>query len=181
MDIMWKIIPDTNRLYLANKNGDIIRAAETVAFGKNTRTLGQRPLSQKTKQNGYKEVNLHLERNKGTSKYVHRLIARTFIGEIPKGYNVNHKDGDKSNNRLENLEILTCSQNTKHAINNGLFKPKGSKGSKHHRSTTNEKEVKEIRSKHQELRSISKLSKLYPHITISTLGKIVYKQTWRHI
>lgn len=37
---------------------------------------------------------------------IHRLVAETFIGEIPKGYHVHHKDGNRQNNRLSNLEII---------------------------------------------------------------------------
>lgn len=48
------------------------------------------------------------------TKTVHRLVAEVFIGEIPNGYHVNHKDGNKQNNRLDNLEIVTASENQKH-------------------------------------------------------------------
>ncbi len=37
---------------------------------------------------------------------IHRLVAEAFIGKIPKGYHVHHKDGNKQNNRVENLEIV---------------------------------------------------------------------------
>lgn len=42
---------------------------------------------------------------------VHRLIYEAFVGAIPKGYEVNYKDEDKSNNRLDNLELLTHRKN----------------------------------------------------------------------
>lgn len=37
---------------------------------------------------------------------IHQVVAETFIGEIPKGYHVHHKDGNKQNNKVENLEII---------------------------------------------------------------------------
>ncbi len=58
---------------------------------------------------------------------VHVLVALAFLGEIPAGYHVNHKDGVKSNNTVENLEIVTRIQNLQHAWNTGLItvsKPK---------------------------------------------------------
>lgn len=47
-----------------------------------------------SKDGAHKTVSLHI------------LVARAFIGEIPKGYHVHHKDGDKQNNRVDNLEII---------------------------------------------------------------------------
>lgn len=63
-----------------------------------------------------------LRRNgRSHSPVVHRLVAAAFIGPCPDGHEVNHKDGTKRNNRVENLEYVTRSQNTKHAHDMGLF------------------------------------------------------------
>lgn len=57
---------------------------------------------------------------------VHRLVVETFIGKIPEKMVVNHKDGNKFNNNLTNLEIVSSKENNKHAIENGFRKlPKG--------------------------------------------------------
>ena len=53
---------------------------------------------------------------------IHRLVVESFIGEIPKGLTVNHKDGNKQNNNLSNLEIITYKENTRHAMKNGLHR-----------------------------------------------------------
>ena len=73
----------------------------------------------------------------GTSKYlevairvngryltrsVHRLVAKAYLGDSNK--QVNHKNGDKHDNRPENLEYVTHSQNQQHALKNGLRKTK---------------------------------------------------------
>lgn len=64
---------------------------------------------------GYKCVNIYCN---GISKkeYVHRLVYEAISGkEIPKGYEINHKDGNRSNNKITNLELVTRSENLKHS------------------------------------------------------------------
>lgn len=55
-----------------------------------------------------------------STKNVHRIVVETFIGSVPQGMCVNHKDGNKENNSIDNLEITTYSENVHHAILNGL-------------------------------------------------------------
>lgn len=55
--------------------------------------------------NGYLEINQSLKGN--TGKKLHRLIYEHVKGKIPQGYEIHHKDGDKLNNSIENLEALT--------------------------------------------------------------------------
>lgn len=55
---------------------------------------------------------------------LHRLLVETFISKIPKNMVVNHKDGNKENNDLSNLEIVTYSENTIHAYKTGLLSGK---------------------------------------------------------
>lgn len=65
------------------------------------------------RRTGYEEVGL--SKNGKRKKYrVHRLVARTFIGPIRKGYVVNHIDENKANNRVDNLEIVTQKENLRH-------------------------------------------------------------------
>ena len=64
---------------------------------------------------GYKKVILNIN-GKRKSKYVHRLVAETYIRKPRKRYcdQVNHKDGNKSNNHYTNLEWVTNGENQKH-------------------------------------------------------------------
>lgn len=52
--------------------------------------------------------------------YVHRAVALAFIPNIDNKTDVNHIDGDKYNNHLENLEWVTRKENMRHAFSNGL-------------------------------------------------------------
>lgn len=51
---------------------------------------------------------------------IHQLMVEQFIGAVPDGYVINHKDGDKHNNSCENLEVITNAENIRHAWNMGL-------------------------------------------------------------
>jgi len=81
-----------------------------------------RELKQKTKSLGYKEVCLYIKGEK-KSFYVHRIVAECFVENKDKKPEVNHIDGDKSNNKSSNLEWCTSSENQLHAFKSGLQKP----------------------------------------------------------
>jgi hypothetical protein len=78
-------------------------------------------LTHATTTKGYKKVSLS-RHGLMTQIEIHRLVAVAFIGPIPPGYQVNHKDGDKNNNHVSNLEIVTARENTAHAIKMGFRK-----------------------------------------------------------
>lgn len=69
--------------------------------------------------NNYLRVQLY-KNGKPLKKFVHRLVIETYIG-FEEGKQVNHKDGDKLNNTLENLEWVTPSENIQHAMKSGLM------------------------------------------------------------
>ena len=75
-------------------------------------------LKPSTTSNGYASVRL-----KGKTQNVHRLIAEAFCNKSKGCDQVNHINGDKLDNRAENLEWVTMSQNHKHAFATGLRKP----------------------------------------------------------
>lgn len=71
--------------------------------------------------NGYRIVNL----GRGSRHLVHRLVAVAFVGGDP-ALQVNHKNGDRSDNRAENLEWLSCSENHRHSYRELARKQHGS-------------------------------------------------------
>ena len=68
---------------------------------------------------GYARVSLY-NNGKSTTIKIHRLVAEAYIPNPENKTDVNHKDGNKSNNDVSNLEWATRSENIKHAFNNGL-------------------------------------------------------------
>jgi hypothetical protein len=65
---------------------------------------------------GYRGVSL----GNGKQATVHSLVMLAFVGERPEGGWINHENGDKADNRLENLEYCTPKQNAEHAVHTGL-------------------------------------------------------------
>lgn len=87
-------------------------------LGRVRRVRGEGFKSIHKSNSGYAIVNLGSK-----TYYLHRVVAELFIGEIPTSYEVNHLNGDKMDARVVNLEIVTRSENQRHAWENGLKAP----------------------------------------------------------
>lgn len=94
----WKPIPNFEN-YKINKKGEVKNK-----FGK-TLTPGSTPSTR------YMHVSLTNDTVKAKHFYIHQLVWKTFMGEIPEGYIVSHKDENRQNNNLDNLELLTHREN----------------------------------------------------------------------
>jgi hypothetical protein len=80
--------------------------------------------------NGYFAVGLRVN-NKTIMSFIHRLVASSFLICLHDTYIVNHKDGCKTNNNVENLEWVSLSENGKHAYRLNLHKPNSIKVSQY--------------------------------------------------
>lgn len=63
---------------------------------------------------GYRRAYIYNDEGKQKHALVHKLVYLAHVGPIPEGLVINHKDEDKSNNQVENLELLTQSQNVRY-------------------------------------------------------------------
>ena len=109
----WKDIKGYEGLYQVSNLGRVKSLKRKVYAGRGRmRWQYEKILSKnKTNGNGYKVVSLNKE-GKSQNKYIHRLVAETFL-ENPCNYRyINHKDEDKSNNCFDNLEFCTAQYNS---------------------------------------------------------------------
>ena len=86
--------------------------------GKCFNSKTNRYLKGQLSNSGYLNYNISITPSNKKRLYAHRLVAQFFLNdgqEIVKGFEVNHKDCDKMNNTVNNLEIVTCQQNSQHA------------------------------------------------------------------
>ncbi|RSK46110.1 NUMOD3 domain-containing DNA-binding protein [Hymenobacter perfusus] len=94
-------------------------------------TLSDRCLTIADNGIGYRQVFLKLDNGLDKWRKLHRLVAQRFIPNPEGKPDVNHKNGDKAQNDVGNLEWVTKKENTRHAYATGLMKAK--KGRDHHR------------------------------------------------
>lgn len=128
----------------------------------------EKELKQRTNKKGRAYVNLSIN-GKYTSLMVHRLVAETFIQRNDLFLEVNHIDGDKSNNNVSNLEWISRKENIKHGVKNNLF-PLEFKNAK---CKLSNKQVIEIREKYIPLKySMSMLAHDY-NVSKKTISDIL--------
>lgn len=107
----WKDIKDYEGLYQVSNLGKIKRLR--FINGK-TNIKRERIKVQKLRKDGYLEVALYKD-GKGKSIQVHRLVAQAFVPNPENKPQVNHIDGNKQNNNIENLEWVSISENALHS------------------------------------------------------------------
>lgn len=105
-------IPRTNGLYFADQNGDIHSKKRPYTKG---------GLIKKSINNGYYYVCISVDAKK-VSKKVCRLVSMAYHPNPKNKPQVNHKDGNKLNDRPDNLEWCTAKENNDHALRTGLKK-----------------------------------------------------------
>ena len=109
---------------------------------------------------------------------VHRLVVGAFIGPIPAGMQVNHKNGVKIDPKVENLEIVTPSENNRHAYQ--VLGRLSQQGSKHGRSRLKEDQVSAIRARKAAGAEQRQIAKEFG-VCDGTVSLIVNRRIWGHV
>ena len=118
----WKDIEGYENSYEVSNLGRVRSKERTRKFGRATKTFEPKVLKQSEDKDGYYRVNLSKD-GKKKRFFIHRLVATAFIENNDDKPVINHMDGNKKNNVVDNLEWCTRSENDLHAFDLGLRKP----------------------------------------------------------
>ncbi len=165
MDIeVWKLIP-SSPIYEVSNLGRVRH--------------GSRILHIRNNGHGYLRTTL------GTSRptaYIHHIVAEAFIGPRPPGFEIDHKDCNRANNRLENLQYLTITQNRRRTVDAGRnYVPTiKARGENQGASKLTPGKVRAIRRTVKQGKSMHVTAKEFG-ISVTTVFKVFHRITWAHV
>ena len=170
----WKAIPGYEGLYEVSDLGRV-RSIDRISKGKCGSFLLRkgRVITGGLSSRGYRMCLLYPLEGKRVTAYVHRLVLSAFIGEPDIKHETCHNDGDRLNNRLDNLRwdthVSNCDDREKHGT--------GTKGSKNGFSKLTEDQVIEIRKDNRKHKEIA----LHYGTVASNISLIKGRKVWKHI
>ena len=169
MDELWKVVQGFEDYEISTQG--------RVRSSKHQRTHILKP---RITHDGYVWYSL-CKNGKGYTRRANRLVAEAFIPNPEGKPTVNHKDGDKRNNCVDNLEWMTKSEQMQHAYEHGLKRPV--RGTLQGNAVLTEDEVREIRrlyKGHDPKRGMKALSKKYG-VSEPTIDKCVRRVSYKNI
>lgn len=108
---------------------------------------------------------------------IHRLVCHAFIGDRPAGKEIHHKDGNKQNNVVSNLEYVDHIFNMRHAFTNGFRKPV--RGEDHTSAKLTNKEAEKVRKWFLDKKYTVKFMAIKYNVNIQTLYGIIRGRTYQ--
>lgn len=177
MNEVWKDIPGYDGLYQCSNLGRFRAPAKIENSDRRYCVRKEKILKATYEGNGYLQIGLAIEK-KQVRFLAHRLIAAAFIPTVEGKDFVNHINGIKDDNRVENLEWVTKSENTIHSFKIGL---QDNQGTNHPQAKIDDHAVREIRIKYKSgLYSSRGLASEYSMSKTSILDIIKHK-AWSHV
>ena len=175
MKEIWKDIKNYEGRYQISNFGNVRSVTRTVLKRGKYATIKGRVLSLNYKSNGYVYIELSKNSKKKTFR-VHRLVAEAFLENKDSKKQVNHKDLNKNNNIVDNLEWSTQSENMNHAYKNGACRNE----EKHHKARLKKQDIIKIRILlNQGLKQRDIAEKF--NVSQYTIWAIHNKKTWKYV
>jgi len=173
---IWKDIKGYEGLYQVSNLGRVKSLPREVNYRHGKRFTKEKILNNQLNRNtGYYHIVLTVNNNK-KSIQIHRELCRCFFDSFDELKVVNHKNGIKTDNRLQNLEMVTFKENTIHARKIGLLNDYGEKSSNSKLKNWQVFYIKYCWDK----KGVISLSKKF-QISYKTILKIKNGKTWNHI
>jgi len=174
---IWKDIVGYEGIYQISNLGRVKSLERFILRKTNIYSyIRERILKQNLNNWGYFLVNLYKDK-KSKSIKVHRFVGFNFIPNPSNLPQINHIDGIKTNNKVENLEWSNKSMNQIHAYKTKLIKP--TKGEKNGKSKLTNNDVINIRKRANDQTRVS-LAIEYK-VTQQNISAIIYRKIWKHI
>lgn len=181
---IWKDIEGYEGLYQISTVGRVKRVARYYTqynglTGKeNTHFLPEMIMKPFEDEDGYLRIQF-IKNGHRKKHFVHRLVALNFISNPDDKPEVNHVYGDKKDNRVENLEWVTSSENQRHALANNLYQ--SARGEDSGVSKLKEVQVREIHSLYSTGNyTQEKLSDMFG-VRSNTISRILSGVRWKHV
>jgi hypothetical protein len=182
--VIFKSIPGYEEFYKISNTGIVVSKPRTITRKSSNKysnrvislTYKSRILKTQFNKFGYESVSL---RKDGVAKtiFIHRLVLLTFLGPVPKDHVVNHRDFNRANNNLENLEYVTMRKNTLHSVKAGRINLNVGRKMMRRKSKLNGKDVKDIRASHM---GVMELSRKYG-LSHTQIRRILNKENWANV
>lgn len=167
----WRDIPGLEGRHQASSHGRIRWVGPIIG-----RTYPFKIVKGVKNPDGYLQVRPYPLPDKRSAR-VHQLVALAFLGPCPPGLEVNHLDGDRANNRPENLEYVSHADNVRHAWVLGNVDRRGEANG---RARLTADQARLIRQQHAEGRPRTELAAAFG-ITAGQVNRIASGAAWSHV
>lgn len=172
----YRAVPDAAG-YRVGDDGSVWSCLQRVYAGGSERGVSYQPCGDwvrmlpNVSDNGYHDVQI-----RGEHRLIHRLVLEAFVGPCPEGMEVAHRNGDPSDNRLDNLRWSTPVDNQADRVEHGT----DSRGEKHGQHKLTEQDIVDIIRLADSGASRAVIGRQYG-IHPSTVRRIAKGQAWKHI
>lgn len=178
----WRPVVGYEGLYMVSSLGRFYSRTRTVAtrYGAVRRIPGRFLRPKVNSRSGYVEVMLYQPASEdGGRKTVraHKIVAHAFLGEPPADSVINHKDFDRTNNFVTNLEYVSHAENIRHAIDGGRVRVRN--GEEASRSVLTEAEVLQFRRLAKTER-VADIARRFGH-NYHTVHAAIRGHNWGHL
>jgi len=176
---VWKEVLGVKCVYEVSNLGNVRTKEQSFEYVRSNGTKVIKSVKAKPKkiQKSWNKEYLAVCLGTGNNKTIHRLVAELFIENPDHLEFVNHKDGNKHNNELSNLEWVTRQENENHAFSTGL---KNSSGEHNTMSKLKNEDVIVIKNSKRDIESKNKLVENFS-VSRATIERIWNGKIWRHI